>query len=87
MSKLLTGVVAGLLVSAGPAYAQTAKSEMSVGVQPPPAPVTHPRPPRGPYYPYPLAPVPEKRKRCEQDRLLTDTTPCDKDGYEIPQSR
>jgi len=62
-------------VVAAPAIAQST----AVTVQPAPARPVHRPPPPTPY-PYPVYPTPAwvhpNAIRCEQDRLLTDTTPC-----------
>lgn len=58
-----------------PAVAQSG----GMSVQPPPAKPAH-RPVSPAPYPYPAYPTPSwaqsNETRCEQDRLLTDTTPC-----------
>ena len=76
-------VIALAALTAAPLRAQTAKSQMTVGVQPPPPPPRWRRP--GYYHPYyyPYLPLTPRKKRCEQDRLLTDTTPCG-DATEAP---
>jgi len=60
---------------AAPAIAQSGVAS----VQPPPAKPVHRASPPAPY-PYPVYPTPSwvhpNAIRCEQDRLLTDTTPC-----------
>jgi hypothetical protein len=71
--------VFGLTVS--PLAAQSAVSV----VTPPPAPPAHHHAPVP--YPYPAYPVTSTRSgeiRCEQDRLLTDNTPC---GPETAQAQ
>lgn len=64
---------AALGFAATPAIAQSGM----ISSQPPATPA-HPSPPMP--YPYPAYPVPSwahpDEIRCEQDRLLTDTTPC-----------
>ncbi|HWL46994.1 MAG TPA: hypothetical protein VNQ31_04685 [Sphingomonadaceae bacterium] len=81
--------LAALLAGAVGATAQEqGSSQMTVGVQPPPPPppVVQPTWPWA-YPPSAYVPPPRKTKRCEQDRLLTDQTPCDDDANRLAPGR
>jgi hypothetical protein len=80
LCSLFAIILAG--IATAPLQADPPKSQMTVGVQPPP-PVAHP-PGHNLYYPYyPYLPLrPKPKVRCEQDRLLTDTTPCGNETVE-----
>ncbi len=84
--KLVLGL--GLLLASAPAIAAdppaqatTGKSQMSVGFTPPEKPASGPKPwtDRDAYYARQYHQKQENPQlpRCEQDRLLTDTKPCD----------
>jgi hypothetical protein len=63
------------IAATAPLHAETGKSQMTVGVQPTPAPSQFFIPEVS--YPYPILPLHARPKvRCEQDRLLTGATPC-----------
>jgi len=68
-------LAAVLSLAGAPAIAQSGVAS----VQPPPAKPVHRASPPAPY-PYPVYPTPSwvhpNEIRCEQDRLLTDRTPC-----------
>jgi hypothetical protein len=74
------GVARSILAGAAACFVPVASlaQPAAMVVAPSPAPAHSPSPPST--YPYPAYPVPDwvhpNSVRCEQDRLLTDTTPC-----------